>query len=76
MASAFQSDSFQNDAFQIDVGGAPVWPLPSQVLLGVTYGPTGIEYTGTATGGSKLKFWDGSAWVLSTPKHWTGTAWI
>lgn len=28
------------------VGGA-VWPLPSQVLLGTVYGPTGSEYTGT-----------------------------
>lgn len=27
--------------------GSLVWPLPSQVLLGVEYGPTGIEYTGT-----------------------------
>jgi len=24
-----------------------VWPLPEQVLLGVQYGPTGFEYTGT-----------------------------
>lgn len=29
-----------------------VWPDPSNVLLGVTYGPTGVEYTGTAVGGS------------------------
>jgi len=28
------------------VGGA-VWPVPSQVLLGTVYGPTGSEYTGT-----------------------------
>jgi len=28
------------------VGGA-VWPLESQVLLGITYGPTGSEYVGT-----------------------------
>lgn len=27
-----------------------VYPLPAQVLLGVTYGPTGADYTGTATG--------------------------
>lgn len=27
--------------------GGAVWPLPSQVLLGTTYGPTGSEYTGT-----------------------------
>lgn len=23
------------------------WPLPSQVLFGIQYGPTGVEYTGT-----------------------------
>lgn len=27
-----------------------VWPTPGQVLLGVTYGPTGTEYTGTFVG--------------------------
>ena len=27
--------------------GSPVWPLPNQVLLGITYGPTGADYTGT-----------------------------
>lgn len=27
--------------------GAAVWPLPNQVLAGVTYGPNGIDYTGT-----------------------------
>jgi len=32
--------------------GVTYWPLPSQVLAGVTYGPTGSEYTGTATAGS------------------------
>lgn len=26
------------------------WPTPAQVLSGVVYGPTGSEYTGTATG--------------------------
>lgn len=31
-------------------GGSAVYPLPAQVLLGVTYGPTGADYTGTATG--------------------------
>jgi hypothetical protein len=29
-----------------------VWPATSDVRLGVTYGPTGSEYTGTMTGGS------------------------
>ncbi len=28
------------------------YPDPSDVRLGVTYGPTGTEYTGTMTGGS------------------------
>lgn len=46
MSTAFQADAFQNNAFQIDASGA-VFPLPSQVLLGVTYGPTGADYTGT-----------------------------
>jgi len=33
-----------------------VWPLPGQVTLGVQYGPTGSEYTGTltATGGGTV----------------------
>ena len=32
--------------------GAAIWPAESNVRLGVTYGPTGTEYTGTMTGGS------------------------
>jgi hypothetical protein len=28
-----------------------VWPNPSDVRLGVQYGPTGTEYTGELTGG-------------------------
>lgn len=32
--------------------GAETWPAESDVRLGVTYGPTGTEYTGTMTGGS------------------------
>jgi hypothetical protein len=32
--------------------GVPVWPLPSQVLAGVVYGPTGIEYVGTLVAGN------------------------
>ena len=35
-------------------GGIAVWPAESDVHLGVTYGPTGSEYTGTMTGGSGL----------------------
>lgn len=29
-----------------------IWPAESDVRLGVTYGPTGTEYTGAMTGGS------------------------
>ena len=29
-----------------------MWPAESDVRLGVTYGPTGTEYTGTMTGGT------------------------
>ena len=31
--------------------GGIVWPSPSDVKLGVEYGPTGIEYTGTMLSG-------------------------
>ena len=31
--------------------GTAVWPTPDQVLSGITYGPTGADYTGTATAG-------------------------
>lgn len=34
------------------INGSSVYPLPSQVLAGVLYGPTGADFTGTATGGS------------------------
>lgn len=29
-----------------------IWPTPEQVLLGVTYGPTGVEYIGTLVPGT------------------------
>ena len=32
--------------------GGAVYPTPDQVLSGITYGPTGADYTGTATAGS------------------------
>lgn len=32
-------------------GGVVVWPLSSDVRLGVIYGPTGTEYTGTMAEG-------------------------
>jgi len=61
MTTAFQDIplAFQVDilAFQIDVSGAAVWPDPSQVALGVVYGPTGIEYTGTMVCGSGGAVW-------------------
>jgi hypothetical protein len=39
----------------ISNGGA-VWPDPSKVLNGIQYGPTGLDYTGTASsGGSYLR---------------------
>lgn len=28
-------------------GGGPAYPDPSYVLSGITYGPTGADYTGT-----------------------------
>lgn len=34
----------------VSAGGTAIFPLPAQVLLGVTYGPTGADFTGTATG--------------------------
>ena len=35
--------------------GGTVWPIPSQVLYGVVYGPTGTEYTGTLDVGKKFR---------------------
>lgn len=32
-----------------------VWPSPSTVLLGIPYGPTGTEYTGTLDLGKKFR---------------------
>lgn len=37
---------------RIVIAGVAVFPLPSQVLAGVEYGPTGAEYLGTLTGGA------------------------
>lgn len=34
------------------VTGVAVYPPPDKVLLGFAYGPTGADYTGTATGGT------------------------
>lgn len=32
--------------------GTVYWPTPSQVLAGIIYGPTGVEYIGTLTAGT------------------------
>ena len=42
-----------------------VYPDPSDVRLGVAYGPTGTEYTGTMTGGAGLSAADIAAAVVS-----------
>jgi len=34
------------------VAGVEIWPNESDVRLGVTYGPTGVEYTGTMEAGA------------------------
>ncbi len=37
-------------------GGSSVWPSPSEVALGVSYGPTGSDYVGTKPpGGAYLR---------------------
>ncbi len=40
------------DGWGFYVGSGAYWPLPSQVLAGIVYGPTGSDYTGTATAGA------------------------
>ena len=37
-------------------GDAGVYPPESKVLLGTDYGPTGVEYTGTLTGGTGIAY--------------------
>lgn len=44
--NAFQRNAFQKNAFQVVVPTVG-YPSPSDVRLGVKYGPTGTEYTGT-----------------------------
>lgn len=51
-AEAFQADAFQNDAFQMFTAGSPVYPPPSEVTLGVPYGPNGNDYVGEKVGGA------------------------
>lgn len=47
----FGQEYFGQEYFGTTGPSAAVWPLPSQVLAGIVYGPTGGEYTGTLTGG-------------------------
>jgi hypothetical protein len=47
MATAFQENAFQENVFQIDLLVGAVFPDPSQVFDGVTYGPTGADFVGT-----------------------------
>ena len=68
MTTAFQSGAWQDNAFQIDAGGLPVWPDPSVVLLGVTYGPTGADYTGTYVPGIMFELTTGNLIKPLSPK--------
>lgn len=52
LAPSFFTNSNQFFAAVVSITGTAVYPLPAQVLLGVTYGPNGNDYTGTATGGA------------------------
>lgn len=44
--------------------GGAVWPTPDQVLSGIPYGPTGADYTGTATGGTGTTIVDAITFVV------------
>ena len=48
-----------------------MWPAESDVRLGVTYGPTGTEYTGTMTGGTGATVDEIAAAVLAALKGTT-----
>ena len=48
--------------------GLAVWPLASDVRLGVTYGPTGIEYVGTMSTGGETVFAAMFAVQIDTPR--------
>ena len=43
----FQRNAFQRPGFQSSPAIAFGFPNPTDVRLGVQYGPTGVEYTGT-----------------------------
>jgi len=55
MASNAASFTMVGKAATLVAGGVLVWPDPSQVLLDVTYGPTGSEYVGTYTDSIRLE---------------------
>ena len=40
--------TFDGDPY---AAGSPVWPIVGDVRLGVVYGPTGADYTGTLSAG-------------------------
>ena len=46
------------------VGGA-VWPDPADVRLGVVYGPTGVEYTGTLVPGADADGIAAAVWAYA-----------
>ena len=45
--------------------GSAYWPTPDQVLSGTPYGPTGADYTGTATGGAATTIVDAITFVIN-----------
>lgn len=53
----YWSEYWSTDYWPDPNASTAVWPLESQVLLGVVYGPTGTEFTGSLTGGG------GGAWL-------------
>lgn len=61
------------------VPGAAVYPTEAQVQFGVVYGPTGIEFTGTLTGGSGPSAADIAAAVIAAAQVtpiWADARWI
>jgi hypothetical protein len=46
--------SGSNSTYKLILGGG--YPSPADVLLGINYGPTGTEYTGTLDIGQKYRF--------------------
>ena len=50
----------------LSLPGDAVWPDPSQVLLGVVYGPTGADYTGTLVPGANADEVAAAVWAYAT----------